>query len=82
VKSEKLLDEAREWAHQIAASAPLAMQSVKEVLRSIECHPLEEAFSKMRKDDLKTYKKMLGSKDAQEGIAAFVERRNPNFKGE
>jgi crotonobetainyl-CoA hydratase len=36
----------------------------------------------MRKDDLVTYKKMLSSKDAEEGIAAFVERRDPNFKGE
>ena len=82
VKSENLLDEAREWANQIATSAPLAMQSVKEVLRAIECHPLEESFSKMRKDDLVTYKKMLSSKDAEEGIAAFVERRDPKFKGE
>ena len=82
VKSENLLDEARKWANQIATSAPLAMQSVKEVLRAIECHPLEKAFSKMRKDDLKTYKKMLSSKDAEEGITAFVERRDPNFKGE
>ena len=44
--------------------------------------PLEKAFSKMRNDDLKIYKKMLSSNDAKEGIAAFVERREPNFKGE
>ena len=82
VKHEKLLDQAYKWAKQIATSAPLAMQSVKEVLRSIECVPLEKAFSKMRNDDLKIYKKMLSSDDAKEGIAAFVERREPNFKGE
>ena len=82
VKHENLLDQAYEWAKQIATSAPLAMQSVKEVLRSIECVPLEQAFSKMRNDDLKIYKKMLSSDDAKEGIAAFVERREPNFKGE
>ena len=55
VKHENLLDQAYEWAKKIATSAPLAMQSVKEVLRSIECVPLEKAFSKMRNDDLKIY---------------------------
>ena len=82
VKHEKLLDQAYKWAKQIATSAPLAMQSVKEVLRSIECVPLEKAFSKMRNDDLKIYKKMLSSDDAKEGISAFNEKRKPKFTGE
>ena len=72
---------AREWAQQLAETAPLALQTVKEVMRAIECQPLEQAFAGMRSGELETYGRMLTSEDAKEGVSAFVEKRKPDFKG-
>ena len=56
------------------------MQSVKEVLRSIECVPLEKAFSKMRNDDLKIYKKMLSSMTPKKVLLHLLKEENQILK--
>ena len=81
VPADRLMEQARSWADQLARSAPLALQTVKEVLKAIEGDTIEDAFTTMRTGELPTYRKMLKSEDAEEGIRAFVEKRDPVFKG-
>ena len=81
VPGPELLQRARAWADQLADAAPLALQSVKEVLRAIEGDTVERAFQTMRTGEVPIYRKMLTSKDAEEGIRAFVEKRKPKFLG-
>jgi enoyl-CoA hydratase/carnithine racemase len=69
---------AREIADIVAGNAPIAVRAAKEaVIRGSEM-PLDQAL--LLESEL--YERTLGTEDRLEGLAAFRERRRPNYKGQ
>lgn len=77
VPADRLLDEAREFAHTLAARAPLALRYAKDAIRTAGTSDLAGAFDR----EVELQMICTESEDAQEGIKAFVQRREPQFKG-
>ena len=77
VPQAELLNASIEMANRICENAPLAVQTAKMAVRKGLDVPLAESLS---------LENLLGeplrqTEDVQEGIAAFVEKRKPQFKG-
>lgn len=74
---EVYLEEAKKLARTIAEKGPLALQLAKEaVLKSYDL-PLQEGLAFERKN----FYMLFATEDQKEGMAAFVEKRKPEFKG-
>lgn len=78
VPAGKQLERAVETAEQIAARAPLAVQASLAAFRAAERASRDAAMAQLQKD----FSTIVGSKDAQEGMAAMLQRREPVFRGE
>jgi len=77
VPVENYLDEAIRLAAEIAARAPLAVQAGKQAVNA--------AFETFLTDGLATEKdlfyRLFSTADQKEGMAAFIEKRKPEWKG-
>lgn len=78
VEPGEQFDRALEIANRIAKAAPLAVQGALASARRARVHGTKAALSTMFKE----LQPLMSSKDAQEGLQAFIERREPNFTGE
>lgn len=78
VPIERYLEEALALANEIAARAPLAIQLGKEAVN----HAFESFLADGLKDERRAFYYLFASEDQKEGMRAFADKRNPEWKGE
>lgn len=77
VPADELRAAALDWAQALAARAPLSLAATKKVMRFAADNEWAAAYDM----EAELQGELLGSEDNQEGIRAFLEKREPQFKG-
>jgi len=77
VSREELLETALGIARAIAARSPVAVAVLRELARTTRDLSLEEGLRR----EADGFRRCLASEDGAEGVAAFLEKREPQFTG-
>ena len=77
VPLESLMQEALAVAAKLAALPPLALITAKALVQAAFETPLTQGL----KEERRAFHSMFGLHDQKEGMAAFLEKRKPDFKG-
>ena len=77
VPVELYLEEAVQLAQTIAAKAPVAVRLAKRLVRDIDETTLSQGLQRERQ----AFYLLFSSEDQKEGMAAFVQKRAPQWKG-
>jgi 2-(1,2-epoxy-1,2-dihydrophenyl)acetyl-CoA isomerase len=77
VPHESLAHETREYAESLAAKPPLALAMAKRAVYGSERHSLDQ----MLDIEMEHQRRCFESDDAREGLEAFLEKRDPVFRG-
>jgi crotonobetainyl-CoA hydratase len=78
VANEKLDAAAIGWAEKVSSNAPLSLRTMKKSLR----RSMSESNDAWHDDILELGRMVRASKDAKEGIRAFLEKRKPVWRAE
>ena len=78
VPADRLMAEARGLAEKVAAQAPIALRMIKEAMNEGFDLDLPKGLAL----EAKAWAVAFSTADKQEGVAAFLEKRKPVFKGE
>ena len=76
VKNEQLLIEAQNWAKRLVERSPQSLSYTKKVMRKALNSTYEEIYDL----EANIQNDLVGSPDNQEGIRAFLDKREPEFK--
>ncbi|HIF93430.1 MAG: enoyl-CoA hydratase-related protein [Myxococcales bacterium] len=77
VSAERLLEETLSWARKLAQRAPLSLRYAKAAVQTAIEHDLDTTFD----HEAKLQMLCSASEDHVEGVAAFMQKRTPKFKG-
>jgi len=77
VDDDQLEKETHRWAVQLARKSPLALQLSKKALNGMADLEYHKAFDYMNE----AFARLCSTEDADEGVAAFLEKRQPEWKG-
>jgi len=77
VPKEELEQEALAWAESLAKRSPVAVQIAKKAYYAAEDMNYDKQFEYMNE----AFARLCTTEDAKEGVTAFCEKRNPNWKG-
>jgi enoyl-CoA hydratase len=77
VPADRLVEEALKVAQEIASMAPLAAIATKEMVNAA----FETGLAQGILFERRLFHGLFGTEDQKEGMAAFVDKRQPGWKG-